>query len=152
MFDSLFASPWLWWIVGAILIGFEIVAPGVLLLWIGLGAMLVGLSVWLAPNLPLAWQLLVFAVAMLGSIAVGFMVQRRGRADIASSTLNREVAALVGRQVEAVDAFQNGRGRVRVGDSSYAAICAKPVAAGQSVLITGLDGDGRLVVSPQTGV
>jgi inner membrane protein len=51
----------------------------VFLLWIGLGAVVVGLSVLIAPDLSMAWQLLVFAGAMLGSIGFGFVVQRSSR-------------------------------------------------------------------------
>lgn len=107
--EPLFFSPWPWVIAGAILVGLEIVAPGVFLLWIGLGAVIVGLSVLVAPDLPMAWQLLVFAVAMLGSIGIGFAIQRRSRISLTATTLNRELDALVGRQAEAIDGFSGGR-------------------------------------------
>ncbi|MGF1545869.1 MAG: NfeD family protein, partial [Thiotrichales bacterium] len=89
--EALFASPWLWLVAGAVLIGLEILAPGVFLLWIGLGAVLVGVSVWVAPDLAVAWQLLIFALAMLGSIALGLVLQRRGRESLSAATLNREL-------------------------------------------------------------
>ncbi len=149
--EPLFHSPWPWVIAGAVLIGLEIVAPGVFLLWIGLGAAAVGLSVLLAPDMPLPWQLMVFAVAMLGSIAIGFMIQRRSRISISGTTLNRELDALVGREVEAIHDFAGGHGRIRVGDSSYTAQCVsttRPVAAGAIVRITGLTADGILTVVP----
>lgn len=147
--DSLFVSAWPWVIAGAILIGLEIVAPGVFLLWMGLGAMIVGLSVLVAPELALAWQLLVFALAMLGSISIGFLIQRRSRHGPSAPTLNRELAALVGRRVEAIDDFRDGRGRIRVGDSSYSATSIASVIAGQNVRITAVDGNGTLVVAPE---
>lgn len=146
--DPLFHSPWPWVIAGAILIGLEIVAPGVFLLWMGLGAIAVGLSVLVAPDLPLPWQLLIFAVAMLGSISIGFLIQRRSRVSASGTTLNHELDALVGRQVEAIAAFSDGRGRIRVGDSSYAARCASPVARGQALRITGRSEDGMLILEP----
>lgn len=144
----LFASPWPWVIVGTILIGLEIFAPGVFLLWIGLGAVVVGLSVLLAPELPMAWQLLVFAAAMLGSISIGFVIQRSSRTNAGASTLNRELDALVGHHAEAIDEFSGGQGRIRVGDSSYTALCDQTVAAGVSLRITGREANGAFRVAP----
>ena len=147
--ETLFVSPWPWVIVGAILIGLEIVAPGVFLLWIGLGAVIVGLSVLVAPELALAWQLLVFAVAMLGSIGIGFAIQRKSRISTTATTLNRELDALIGRQVEAIEAFSGGRGRIRVGDTSYKAESDAPVAAGSRLRITGHAANGNFRVAPE---
>lgn len=146
--EPLFVSPWPWVIVGAILVGLEIVAPGVFLLWIGLGAVIVGLSVLIAPELPMAWQLLVFAVAMLGSIGIGFAIQRRSRISATATTLNRELDALIGRHVEAIDDFSGGQGRIRVGDTSYNAESDTPVAAGSRLRITAQTADGRFRVAP----
>ncbi|NMG02548.1 NfeD family protein [Azoarcus taiwanensis] len=146
--EPLFVSPWPWVIIGAILVGLEIIAPGVFLLWIGLGAVIVGLSVLIAPELPMAWQLLVFAVAMLGSIGIGFAIQRRSRISLTATTLNRELDALVGRQAEAIDGFSGGRGRIRVGDTSYTAESEAPVGAGMRLRITGRTPEGGFLVSP----
>ncbi len=143
----LFVSPWPWVIVGAILVGLEIVAPGVFLLWIGLAAVIVGLSVLVAPELPMAWQLLVFALAMLGSIGIGFAIQRTGRISATATTLNRERDALIGCQVEAVDDFNGGRGRIRVGDTTYNAESGTPVIAGARLRIIDHTADGRFKVA-----
>ncbi len=143
----LFASPWPWVIAGALLVGLEIVAPGVFLLWIGLGALTVGLVLLGAPELALPWQLLAFALAMPASLAIGFAIQRRSRRSASDDTLNRELDALLGRQAEAVQAFQDGRGRIRVGDSSYPAHCDTPVAAGQTLRIVAHAADGSFTVA-----
>lgn len=145
--EPLFFSPWPWVIVGAILIGLEIVAPGVFLLWIGFGAVLVGLSVLIAPELPMAWQLLAFAFAMLGSIGIGFAIQRKSRISITATTLNRELDALIGRQVEAIEAFSGGRGRIRVGDTSYTAESDEPVSAGVKLRVSGRTPEGLFTVT-----
>jgi membrane protein implicated in regulation of membrane protease activity len=142
---TLFANPWYWIIAGAVLAGLEIVVPGVLLLWIGLGAVLVGLLLAAIPDLPLAWQLLVFAGAMIASISSGFFLQRHGRSAQAASPLNRELEGLVGRQLLAAVDFSVGQGRVRVGDTTYPAIGEDSIAAGTSVRVVAIDA-GRLRV------
>ena len=145
---NLFASPWPWVIGAVVLAGLEIVGPGVYLLWIGLGALVVGLAVLVAPELPLSWQLLVFAVAMLGSTSLGFAIQRRSRSTPPGTSLNQELDGLVGRQAQAIAAFSGGRGRIRVGDSSYAAASPAAIAEGQDLVITARAADGSFQVMP----
>ena len=124
--------PWLWFIGGLLLIGGEIVLPGVYLLWIGLGALVVGVLVAVFPDLGLTWQLVSFALAMLGTVSLGFVIQRRG-APPAAGELNQELHALVGQRFVAASDFQVGMGRVRVGDTTYAAVSAEAIQAGDAV-------------------
>lgn len=145
--ESLFASPWPWLILGLVVAGLEIVVPGVFMLWIGLGALLVGLSVLVAPELPIAWQLLIFAAAMLGSTSAGFFIQRRSKAASDAPLLNHPLDSLINRQFEAIEDFHNGRGRVRVGDSSYPASATGPIVSGDTVRVIAAS-NGVLEVEP----
>jgi inner membrane protein len=147
--EALFANPWYWIIGGAVLAGLEIVVPGVFLLWIGLGAVVVGLLLTAFPELPLAWQLLIFAGSMVVSIGAGFLIQRHGRSAQTAAPLNQELAGLVGRTVVAAGDFEVGRGRVKVGDTTYAAVSAEAVTAGSTVRVLAID-EGRLRVVPET--
>ena len=139
------SSPWLWFIGGLLLIGGEIVLPGVYLLWLGLGALVVGVLVAVFPHLGLTWQLVSFALAMLGTVSLGFVIQRRG-APPAASELNQELHALVGQHFIAASDFQVGVGRVRVGDTTYAAVSAEPIQAGDAVAVMAVVA-GRLKVA-----
>ncbi|HVL57206.1 MAG TPA: NfeD family protein [Burkholderiaceae bacterium] len=140
------SSPWLWLILGAVLAALEIVAPGVYLLWIGLGAIIVGLSLAVAPELPLSWQALIFAVAMLGSLSLGFWLQRRSRPPAQHDLLNKETQQLVGRRFRAITDFELGRGRIEVGDTSYAAVSVEPIRAGETVEVIAIEDDRPRVV------
>jgi len=133
MIEQLFASPWPWIIGGFLLAGAETVVAGVYLLWIGLGAVAVGLILALAPGLSPAWQALLFAVAMLGSIGIGFAIQRRSGRSRDASYLNRELEAMIGYRYVALSGFAGGRGRIRVQDTSFAAVSEDAVAAGDMV-------------------
>lgn len=139
------SSPWLWFIGGLLLIGGEIVLPGVYLLWLGLGALVVGVLVAVFPDLGLTWQLVSFALAMLGTVSLGFVIQRRG-APPAAGELNQELHALVGQRFVAASDFQVGVGRVRVGDTTYAAVSANAIQAGDAVEVIAV-GAGRLRVA-----
>ena len=139
------SSPWLWFIGGLLLIGGEIILPGVYLLWIGLGALVVGLLMVLFPDLSLTWQLVMFALAMLGIISVGFVIQRRG-ASPATGELNQELQALVGKHFVAASDFQVGVGRVRVGDTTYSAVSEDTIQAEDAVEVGGVV-EGKLKVT-----
>ncbi|MFE8035023.1 NfeD family protein [Thiohalocapsa marina] len=140
---TLLANPWLWLSVGAVLMALELLLPGLYLLWAGLGAVVVGLLLALFPDLPVPAQLLLFALTMLSMIGAGVLLQRRETAR--RQPLNRELQALIGQELIATTVFEAGRGRVRVADTTYAALCDAPVQPGQHVRVTAIEG-GRLRV------
>jgi inner membrane protein len=142
--DQIFV-PWYWIIAGTVLMGLEILIPGVFVLWIGLGALVVGIFLMLFPEAPLAWQLVLFAAAMLSSIAAGFVIQRRAPA-AGDNELNQQLDALRGHHFEAIGDFSGGYGRLRVRDGSYAAVSEDAIKEGEFAVVVGIDGDMRLVV------
>jgi membrane protein implicated in regulation of membrane protease activity len=146
---SLFANPWYWIIAGTLIAGLEILVPGVFLLWIGLGALLVGLLLSAFPDLSLTLQLLVFAFGMVGSIGAGYFVQRHSRSGQDLAPLNHELDGLVGLTLFAASDFELGRGRVRVGDTTYSAVSDDPLGAESAVRVVGIE-DGRLRVIAHT--
>lgn len=144
--EPLFVSPWYWLIGGLIVAGLEILVPGVFLLWIGLGAMIVGLFLVVLPDLSLSAQLLLFAVTMLASIGLGFVLQRRSGHSAGAEAINQELRALVGRRCEAATDFVGGRGRIRLGDTTYGAESAEDIKAGQMVIVFAIT-NGMLMVT-----
>ncbi len=142
----MFNNAWLWIIVGVMIMGLEIVIPGVYLIWIGMGGIVAGIALALLPDLSLAWQFLIFAAAMLASLGLGFFVQRRsGAATAENGALNREREAMVGMRYVALSDFRLGRGRIRVGDTSYAARGADDIRDGMTVEVVAIE-NGDLVV------
>lgn len=147
--ENLFLSPWYWLIGGLIVAGLEIVVAGVFLLWIGLGAMLVGLLLLLVPGMSLTTQLLLFAVTMFASIGLGFIIQRRSGESSDAQGMNQELQALVGRHCEAASDFATGRGRIRVGDTTYAALGDAGIRAGELVQIVSAESAAITVARTQ---
>jgi len=144
--ESLFVSPWYWLIGGLVVAGLEMVVAGVFLLWIGLGAMIVGVLLLLMPDLSLTAQLLVFAVTMLASIGLGFVIQKRSGRDSGAAEINQELHGLVGRRCEVASDFMAGRGRIRVGDTTYAALGEGEIRAGEIVEIVSAGPAGIRVI------
>lgn len=145
-FDFIFASPWYWLSTAVLLIATEAFLPGMLFLWIGLGAAAVGVFVGVWPDAPLSLQLIVFAVFTVLSVLAGLKYQIRSRRAKGASGLNVGLSTYAGRHVIAVENFQNGRGRVKVNDTFYTALSADPIRNGQSVIVDSV-GDGVFHVS-----
>lgn len=60
---------WHWFVLGLVLVAWEIYKPAFFLLWFGLGALLTGLVLWLAP-LGLAAQVLLWSVSSLAMLGI----------------------------------------------------------------------------------
>ena len=116
------AGPWSWWVLGVVLLILEIVVPGVFLFWIGLAGIATGLlSLVLWGSAIWAWQVQVVTFVILSFVAVliGRSVLKRGETASDEPHLNRRSESLVGRVVTVTDAIENGRGRVKVGDTTW---------------------------------
>jgi len=113
-------GPWSWFILAALLIALETVLPGALLLWFGIAAVVVGLLA-LATGVGWPWQVFAFAVF---AVATVFWVRRYAGPEVAVSDLpdlNARGQQYIGRSLIVAEAIQNGRGKVRVGDTLWQA-------------------------------
>ena len=132
-------GPWSWIVLGLVLMGLELVAPGVFLIWLGLAALLTGL---LDAALGLSWQatLLVFAALSVAAVVGGRLLTRaRDEEDTARPPLNRRGYALVGRVFTLDAAIVEGSGRIRVDDSSWRVV-GPDAPAGARVRVVRVDG------------
>jgi hypothetical protein len=138
MIEQAFDWAWAWIIAGAVIAGLEILVPGMFLMWIGLGAVATGVILARYPDLPLAWQMLVFAISMISSIGIGFWIQRRSGRGKHSRLLNEELKAMIGETYVAVAPFVVGRGRIKVQDTSFAAVSDENIETGEVVEVVGI--------------
>jgi len=111
---------WNWFILAVLLFILETVVPGVHFLWFGLAAVVVGILT-VATGIGWPWQLIAFGVI---SVLTVFWVRRFYRAEAANSDLpdlNVRANQYIGRSLIVEQAIQNGRGKVRVGDTLWTA-------------------------------
>ncbi len=130
---------WLWAIGGVLLLIAEVLAPGFFLLFIGAAAIATG-AFTLLFDLGLAPQLALFALYTVLAVMLGKRFY--GQPDTADQNikLNDPGKRLIGRHVVVVDPVDEHGGRVKVGDSEWTAR-GGPAAAGERVIVTGVDGN-----------
>jgi inner membrane protein len=137
-------SDWIIWLVGGLaLLMIEIMAPGAFMMWLGLAACGTGLMV-LATDIGFEFQVVTFAVLAAVSLSVGLRYRNPRQAK-----LNTQHAGLAGRSATAL-VFHGREGRVRVGDSDWAARVPTDVGspeAGTRMRVEGVDGT-VLIVRP----
>ena len=142
------AAFWHWWALGGLLVIVEAFAPGYMFLWFGVAAGLVGLFLVIWPALPLSAQLLMYA-GLLILCAFGWRWYQRVRPVVTDQPeLNRRGAQYVGRRFGLVTPIVNGRGRIEIGDSSWA-VAGPELPVGRIVEVTSVEG-AVLQVRPAT--
>ncbi|MEJ2227291.1 MAG: NfeD family protein [Alphaproteobacteria bacterium] len=155
MFGEFFTSiewngAWLWLVVAAVLFAAETMIPGFFLVWLGLGAVVVGLTMFFVP-LSHQWQILEFCVASGLSVGAGWFFWGAGRAeDTDKPLLNLRGQQLVGQTFEVAEPIHLGRGRIKVGDSLWNAN-GPDLPMGAKVRVTGINGTILLVEAVNDG-
>jgi membrane protein implicated in regulation of membrane protease activity len=144
MFTSL--GTWNWLIFGLILMGLELLAPGVFLFWLGLAAFLVGLLSFLI-NPSWQMQILMFAVFAAAAVPLWRRVARsNSSASKSNPFLNKRSDALVGRIFTLEKPIVDGAGTVRIDDTIWR-VAGPDAPAGSRVKIVQADGASLTVAA-----
>lgn len=130
-----------WLILGGLLLAAEMLGGNGYLLWSGVAAVLTGLLAWLLP-FSWEWQGVVFALlTMLAAWLWWKWLSKRVRQQKpADASLNQRGQQLLGRRFQLDNALVNGRGHMRVGDSSWPVTADTDLAAGTRVEVTAVEG------------
>ncbi len=138
---------WWWWALGLGLLALEIIVPGTFFMWMAAAAAVVGAVLLVHPGIDWEFQLLVFAVISVISIAGFRYWQQNHPTESADETLNRRGEQYLGQTVVVETTFSNGQGRVKLGDSSWAARSTdgSDFAAGAKARITAVEGSSLVV-------
>lgn len=137
-------SDWIAWLAaGLVLLIAEVLLPGVFLMWLGLAACGTGLLTF---ELAFHFEAQVVTFGVLAAIALTVGLRMRRPAKI----MHTEREGLVGRPATAL-AFQGHDGRVRLGDTDWAARVPPDVAPpepGARLRVAQVDGT-ILIVRPE---
>ena len=146
--SSLFVSlgAWNWLILAGLFLVLELLAPGIFLIWFGIAAGIVG-ALALVFDVAWQWQLMLFAILSLAAVIAARKFFRKDDAQSERPLLNRRAQQHVGKSYLVADAIENGRGKVKIGDTLWRAE-GPDAAQGARVKVTGTDG-ATLMVEPE---
>jgi len=137
---------WYWWALAAVLLVFEMLLPGVVFLFLAIGAAAAGFLLLVVSDLSLELQLVLFAVVAVASAVALRPTLRRMQNYTTETNLNARGQALVGRIFVLDQPILAGRGRVKLGDGSWI-VTGPDMVAGAKVRVTAVDGT-ELKVEP----
>jgi len=137
---------WWYWIVGGIiLVMLELVVPSFFILWFGLGALLVGLLLLVAPGFPFAGQILLWAVMSAAMTVLWFRVlSRYFREKTRIGTAEGDLIGEVGLLVADTAPFQRGKVRFQrpiLGAEEWPCTSDAEIAIGTRVKLVSVEGN-----------
>lgn len=130
---------WHWLIAAVAFVVLEIFAPGFILLWLGVAAGIVGLSLLAVPSLTWQGQMLIFAVLSVGSVVAWRVFARKRPIESDHPTLNRRGSQYVGQVFTLSEGIVNGTGMLHVDDTRWK-VRGSDQPAGTQVTVTGVEG------------
>lgn len=134
---------WHWAVGGIALILAELAVPAFVLIWFGLGGLVVALLVAVLPQAGLTMQMTVWLLVSVGFVAVWFRFFKpnfhKTRIGMSESSLIGEIGLLT----REVAPFQKGEVRFQkpmIGSEIWPCIADVPIAAGERVKVLGVEG------------
>ncbi len=128
---------WTWWIIGILLVILEISAPGTYFLWMGISAGIVGVILYIVPELAWELQLTIFAVLSVVTVLISRKYLQKNGED--QSTLSQRGKRYIGMTVVVEEPIENDIGKVRIEDTLWRA-AGQDAPKGNKVRIIGIDG------------
>ena len=142
MIELIVAHPHAFWLsLGGLLLAAEMLGGNGYLLWSGVAAVTTGLTVWLLP-ISWEWQGALFAVLTLVAAWLWWRWLNRQvkEQDPVDAHLNQRGQQIVGQRFTLDTALVNGRGHMRVSDSSWPVVADDDLSAGTRVEVVAVEG------------
>lgn len=134
---------WHWSVLGIALIVAELAIPAMVLIWFGLGALLVGALVGVLPEMGLTAQLAVWTLASVLMVVLWFKLFKPGMYKTRVGMSDANIVGEVGMLVHDVEPFKKGRVRFQkplVGSDLWECIADEPIKSGERVKVLSVEG------------
>lgn len=142
--ENVLIIEWWHWVLGGLgLVLLELALPSFFLIWFGLGALLVGLSVLALPTLALTAQIALWIITSVVMVVLWFSVFKRSQHKTLIGTAAGEVIGEVGLLVSAVAPFQRGKVRFQrplLGAEEWVCMAETAITAGERVRVVSVEG------------
>src|SRR5206468_3353862 len=113
--------------------------PGVVFLFLAIGATAAGFALLAVPDLSLELQLVLFAVVAVASAVALRPTLRRLQNRTAAAHINARASSLIGKTFVLDQPILAGRGRIKLGDGSWI-VTGPDMVAGAKVRVAAVDG------------
>lgn len=132
---------WYWWALAFILLIIEMITVATFSLWLSIAAIILGAITWFYPELSIYYQITLFSLLALVILGVGFkfFIKKQKISKENTSVLNQRMAGYIGQVFILETAIENGRGKVRIGDSLWIAV-GEDLAQGSQVKVIDIIG------------
>ena len=137
------AEWWLWAVGGISLIIAELVVPAFVLIWFGLGGLVVSLMVAIFPDVGLTTELAVWLVVSLGLAISWFKLFKPNYHKTRVGMSDANIIGEIGLVTQDLALFQKGEVRFQkpmVGSDVWPCIADEPIAAGDRVRVLKVEG------------
>ena len=131
---------WHWLAFGLALLAVELLGTAGYFLWLGLSALIVGA---LLTFIPMSWQLQWVSFGVFSLVTTWLWWRKQFKKDKSSDAhrdLNQKHKQLIGQTVRLEQDFPAGKGRVKLGDSTWTAKSEVDLEANTLVEVTSVDG------------
>ena len=136
---DLMGAAWIWLYIGSFLMLAEIVSPGFVIFFFGLGAATVAVCKWAFPAMSLAWQLALFSITSIFYLLVLRRYMKKlfmGDAEN-SPGLASEFVGRVGKVIETIR--PEVPGRIELGEVEWKASASERLEPGTEVKVVAQD-------------
>jgi len=138
--ESLFAlTTYHWLILGLLLLGAEALGAAGFLLGAGIAALVIGVLVFIVPELSTGLQLVLFAVTAVSASYLYLQVFRQAQEDDGVPELNQRAGSLIGHRFELAEPLLDGSGRLQIGDTFWQVTCEENLPPGTRVEVVAAD-------------
>jgi membrane protein implicated in regulation of membrane protease activity len=129
---------WNWGILGVVLLGLEIFAPGSFFVWLGIASIVVGI---LAAFVGMAWQVevILFVVLAVVFVLIGRRLFARDATPGEQPFLNDRARRMVGSIHVLHEPIVDGQGRLKIDDTRWR-VTGPDLPSGARVKVVGADG------------
>jgi len=135
---------WHWIVLGIVLMLTELAVPAFFLVWFGLGAVIVGVALFIFPGLGLAWQVTLWTACSLGFVWLWFRIFKPGmhktRVGMSRGTLIGEVGLVI-RDMRPFDKGQVRFQKPILGAEVWESIADEEIKVGERVKVTDVEGN-----------
>ena len=141
MIDNLSSfNAWSWLAVALVLYILELLSFSGFFFWIGNAALLLWLLELFNGTLSLSSQFMLFCLfSIINAIIWRYFLKRQDN-EQQSSTLNRRADSYIGRTVVLTEPVINNRGKITIDDSTWNVESTKDIPAGETVVVTDVNG------------